>query len=61
VLELIEALIYLKIGWGAQAFPKIADEREPLGLAAESGCGILSVGLSKIPLEIQGSLLRGLV
>lgn len=46
--ELFKALNPLKIRWGAQASLKIAKESELLRLAAESGCGILYVGIESI-------------
>ncbi|GBC81578.1 Hopanoid C-2 methylase [bacterium HR10] len=43
--ELMEALIPLRIKWGSQATITIAQDREMLRLAQESGCTFLFIGL----------------
>lgn len=43
--ELMEAMIPLKIAWGAQATINIAEDRDMLRLAAASGCKFLFIGL----------------
>jgi radical SAM superfamily enzyme YgiQ (UPF0313 family) len=43
--ELMEALIPLKIRWGGQGTISIADDKEMLRLARESGCVSLFIGL----------------
>jgi radical SAM superfamily enzyme YgiQ (UPF0313 family) len=46
--DLFRALIPLKIRWGGQASLNIAKDEELLHLAAESGCGILYIGIESI-------------
>lgn len=46
--ELFEALIPLKLRWAGQASLNIARDEELLKLAAESGCGLLCLGVESI-------------
>ena len=46
--ELFKALIPLKKKWGSQTTLNMADDTELLGLAAESGCSSMFVGLETI-------------
>jgi radical SAM superfamily enzyme YgiQ (UPF0313 family) len=46
--ELFQALKPLKIRWGAQASLNIAKDEELLRMAADSGCGILYIGIESI-------------
>lgn len=46
--ELFKALIPLKLRWAGQASMNIARDDELLALAAESGCGLLCLGLESI-------------
>ena len=46
--ELFKALIPLKLRWGGQAPLHLAKDEELLHLAAESGCGLLYIGVESI-------------
>jgi radical SAM superfamily enzyme YgiQ (UPF0313 family) len=46
--ELFKALIPMKVLWGSQASITIANDEELVGLAAESGCRFLFVGLETL-------------
>lgn len=46
--ELFEALIPMKVLWGSQASITIANDEELVGLAAESGCRFLFIGLETL-------------
>lgn len=46
--ELLEALIPLKLRWGASATVDIADDKEFLELAVKSGCEMLLFGLESV-------------
>jgi radical SAM superfamily enzyme YgiQ (UPF0313 family) len=46
--ELFKALIPLKLRWGGQASLNVAKDEELLRLAAESGCGLLYIGIESI-------------
>jgi radical SAM superfamily enzyme YgiQ (UPF0313 family) len=51
--ELLRAIVPLKISWMAQAPLDVANDRELIGLARESGCLILLLGIESIS---QGTL-----
>lgn len=46
--ELFKALIPMKVLWGSQASITIANDEELVGLAAESGCRFLFIGLETL-------------
>jgi len=46
--ELFKALIPMKVAWGSQASITIANDEELVGLAAESGCRFLFIGLETL-------------
>jgi radical SAM superfamily enzyme YgiQ (UPF0313 family) len=46
--ELFKALIPLKLRWGGQASLNLAKDEELLRLVAESGCGLLYIGVESI-------------
>ena len=46
--KLFKALIPKKIQWGSQACITFANDEELVGLAAESGCRFLLVGLESL-------------
>lgn len=46
--DLFQALIPLKLRWGGQATLNLAKDEELLHLAAESGCGLLLIGVESI-------------
>jgi len=46
--ELFKALAPLKIRWGAQASLNVAKDEELLHLMAESGCGLLYIGIESL-------------
>jgi len=46
--ELFKALIPMKVVWGSQASITFADDEELVGLAAESGCRFLFIGLETL-------------
>jgi radical SAM superfamily enzyme YgiQ (UPF0313 family) len=47
-LQLFKALIPLKLRWAGQASLNLAKDEELLSLAAESGCGLLLIGVESI-------------
>lgn len=46
--ELLRALIPLKLRWGGQASLNLAKDEEILGLARESGCAVLFIGIESL-------------
>lgn len=46
--ELFKALIPLRINWGSQACISFGEDEELVGLAAESGCRMLFIGLETV-------------